>query len=92
MTAGSSRTHWKIVALLCAFSMMSYVLRMNISIAAKFMMSEFSLSQLQVGQIFSSFMLGYALFQVPLGMLGDRWGPRRTPRRDDLPPVARSSW
>src|ERR1700722_6332448 len=58
--------------------MMSYVLRMNISIAAKFMMSEFSLSQIQVGQIFSSFMVGYALFQLPLGMLGDRWGPRLT--------------
>jgi len=78
MTVSSSRTRWRIVSLLCAFSMMSYVLRMNISVAAKFMMSEFSLTQVQIGQIFSSFMLGYALFQLPLGMLGDRWGPRRT--------------
>lgn len=73
-----TRAHWVIVALLFAFSAISYVLRMNISVAAKFIASEFSLSQIQIGQIFSSFMLGYALFQVPAGMLGDRWGPRRT--------------
>jgi ACS family glucarate transporter-like MFS transporter len=29
-----------------------------------------------MGQIFSSFMLGYALFQVPAGRLGDVLGPR----------------
>jgi ACS family glucarate transporter-like MFS transporter len=62
--------------LLVAFSFMSYVLRMNISIASKFMMPEFGLSQIQMGQVFSSFMLGYALFQIPTGVLGDRWGPR----------------
>jgi ACS family glucarate transporter-like MFS transporter len=50
---------------------------MNISIASKFFVQEFGLSQIQIGQIFSSFMLGYALFQLPAGILGDRWGPRR---------------
>jgi ACS family glucarate transporter-like MFS transporter len=50
---------------------------MNISIAAKFFVPEFGLTQIQIGQIFASFMLGYALFQLPAGILGDRWGPRR---------------
>jgi len=67
---------WTIVTMLAGFSLMSYVLRMNISVASKFMMPEFGLSQIQMGQVFSSFMLGYALFQMPAGMLGDRWGPR----------------
>lgn len=65
-----------IVTMLAGFSLTSYVLRMNIAIASKFMMPEFGLSQIQMGQIFSSFMLGYALFQMPVGMLGDWWGPR----------------
>ena len=68
---------WQIVVLLATFSLISYVLRMNISIASKFLILEFGLTQVQIGQIFASFMLGYALFQLPAGILGDRWGPRR---------------
>jgi ACS family glucarate transporter-like MFS transporter len=30
-----------------------------------------------MGQVFSAFMLGYALFQIPWGVLGDRFGPQR---------------
>lgn len=77
MEADAKVTRWMIVGLLACFSLMSYVLRMNISIASKLMMPEFGLTQVQIGQIFGSFMLGYALFQVPAGILGDRWGPRR---------------
>ena len=39
-------------------------------------MPAFSLSKVQMGQIFSSFMVGYALFQIPAGIIGDRWGPK----------------
>jgi ACS family glucarate transporter-like MFS transporter len=64
------------VGLLTGVSFVSYVERMNISVAAKFMAPEFGLSQIQMGQVFSSFMLGYAIFQAPAGRLGDRFGPR----------------
>ncbi len=30
-----------------------------------------------MGQVFSAFVFGYALFQIPGGWLGDRWGARR---------------
>jgi len=66
-----------IVTFLAALSLVCYVLRMNISVASKFLLVEFGLTQIQIGQVFSSFMLGYALFQLPAGILGDRWGPRR---------------
>jgi ACS family glucarate transporter-like MFS transporter len=49
---------------------------MNISVAAQYMMPELELSQVQMGQIFSAFLLGYSLFQIPLGILGDRFGSR----------------
>jgi MFS transporter, ACS family, glucarate transporter len=68
---------WYIVAMLVGFSMVSYIERMNISVAAKFMMPELGLSQIQMGQIFSAFLIGYSLLQVPFGMLGDRFGPYR---------------
>lgn len=73
--AGNLR--WIIVALLVGFSMVSYIERMNISVAAKFMMPELDLSQAQIGQVFSAFLLGYSMLQVPMGMLGDRFGPSR---------------
>jgi len=67
-----------IVLLLSLFSLVGYVLRMNISVAAPFMMAELHLDKIQMGQVFSAFMLGYALFQVPWGVSGDRLGPGRT--------------
>jgi ACS family glucarate transporter-like MFS transporter len=67
-----------IVALLSLFSLTGYVLRMNISVASPFMMTELHLDKIQMGQVFSAFMLGYALFQVPWGVSGDRIGPGRT--------------
>src|SRR4051812_6856525 len=72
----TSAVRWKIVGLLTGVSFVSYVERMNISVAAKFMAPEFGLSQIQMGQVFSSFMLGYAISQVPAGRLGDLLGPR----------------
>ncbi|MFN7949847.1 MAG: MFS transporter [Blastocatellia bacterium] len=65
-----------ILFLLAGLSLASYVLRSNISIAAKFMKPELGLDDIQMGQVFSAFMLGYALFQIPGGWLGDRKGPR----------------
>jgi ACS family glucarate transporter-like MFS transporter len=40
-------------------------------------MKEFGLNQIEMGRIFSSFLLGYALFQIPSGAIADRFGARR---------------
>ena len=66
---------FSLVILLSAFSLVGYVLRMNISVASPYMMAELHLDKIQMGQVFSAFMLGYALFQVPWGVFGDRIGP-----------------
>ncbi|RPJ64580.1 MAG: MFS transporter [Acidobacteria bacterium] len=72
----ATAVRWRIVALLAGFSLVSYALRTNISIAAALMRSDLHLSQVQLGQIFSAFLIGYAVFQVPAGALGDRFGAR----------------
>jgi ACS family glucarate transporter-like MFS transporter len=71
-----SNVRRKIVFMLVAFSVLSYALRMNISIAQHAMAPELGLSDFQLGQIFSAFMLAYALFQIPSGIWGDRRGAR----------------
>jgi len=57
-------------------SMVTYVDRINISVTARQMMPAFGLTDQQMGHIFSAFVLGYALFQIPGGRVGDRWGAR----------------
>ncbi len=72
-----TRVRWRVLLLLLLISIITYVDRVNISVTARQMMPALGLTDLQMGQIFSAFVFGYALFQVPGGWLGDRWGPRR---------------
>jgi MFS transporter, ACS family, glucarate transporter len=62
--------------MLFGLSCASYVERVNISVAAELMMPALSLSKGDMSLIFNSFLIGYAIFQVPAGWLGDRFGPR----------------
>lgn len=72
-----SRVRWQILGLLFLISVVTYIDRVNISVAGKEIMPAFDLSAVQMGNVFSAFVLGYALFQIPGGWLGDRWGSRR---------------
>jgi MFS transporter, ACS family, glucarate transporter len=58
-------------------SVLLYVDRVCISAAKKDVAADLSLSDIQMGWIFSAFSLGYALFQTPSGWMADRFGPRR---------------
>ena len=62
------------VILLSATATASYICRVNVSTAGPLLMKEFGLSQVSMGRVFSAFLLGYALFQVPAGALADKWG------------------
>jgi MFS transporter, ACS family, glucarate transporter len=73
----ANRKAWFAVALLCATATASYICRVNVSTAGALLMTEFGLSQAAMGRVFSAFLLGYALFQVPAGAFADRWGARR---------------
>jgi ACS family glucarate transporter-like MFS transporter len=65
------------VALLSGTAMASYLARVNLSVVGEPLMREQGLTQAQLGRVFSAFLVGYALCQVPGGMLADRWGTRR---------------
>jgi ACS family glucarate transporter-like MFS transporter len=68
---------WPIVAMLCATATAGYICRVNVSTAGPLLMKEFGLSQIEMGRIFSAFLLGYALFQIPSGAIADRIGSRK---------------
>jgi ACS family glucarate transporter-like MFS transporter len=77
MTQTGERPTWVWVALLFVTATAGYLCRTNLSIAAALMMPEFGISQAQMGTVFSAFLLGYAIFQMPGGILADRVGARR---------------
>ena len=65
-----------LILTLSCFSLVAYVLRMNISVAAVFLVLELHLTKAQLGQLFGSFLVGYTAFQLPWGIFGDRFGAR----------------
>ena len=71
-----TRIRWRVLALLFLVNVVSFVDRLNITVASKPMSAQLGLSDLQFGTIFSAFVLGYALCQIPAGWLGDRFGHR----------------
>jgi ACS family glucarate transporter-like MFS transporter len=58
-------------------SMLVYVDRIGISVAKEPMTEALQLSDKQFGWVLSMFALGYALFQTPLGIVSDKFGPRK---------------
>ncbi|MSQ68964.1 MAG: MFS transporter [Gammaproteobacteria bacterium] len=75
--AAPTRVRWRIIALVFLAYVLMYIDRINISVAARYILPEYGLSQIEFGGIFSAFVLTYALAQIPGGWLGDRYGPRR---------------
>ena len=61
---------------LWAFAFLSYLLRTNIAVAQQYMARDLHWNNTQIGYIFTAFLVGYTTFQVPAGVLGDRFGPR----------------
>jgi ACS family glucarate transporter-like MFS transporter len=65
-----------IVALLVLLSVMTYFDRTIITIAGPRIITEFSLSETEMGLVYSAYLLTYALLMVPGGLLADLLGPR----------------
>ncbi len=72
-----SFVRWRMFIVIALGSFVSYALRSNLSIAAPTMIADLNLTDIQWGYVMAAFPAGYALFQFPGGMLGDKFGPRR---------------
>jgi len=80
-TTGSpeaSLIRWRVLLVMMLASFVSYVLRYNVSTAGPSMMADLGITELHLGYMASAMSVGYALFQLPGGMLTDAVGPRRT--------------
>src|SRR5436190_1502542 len=73
----ATRRRFGVVAFAAVVAALTYVDRVCISKAEPFLTKEFGLGPTQMGYVFAAFGIGYALFEVPGGWLGDRIGARK---------------
>jgi len=73
----TSHVRWFLIFWLFVLSAVAFLDRVNISIAGSSIASEYHLTNVELGWVFSAFLAGYALFQTLGGRLADRFGPRR---------------
>ncbi|MBV8893778.1 MAG: MFS transporter [Acidobacteria bacterium] len=72
----ATHIRWGILASVVAVTILTYLDRLNLGIAGKYIQDELSFSTHTMGWVLSAFLLGYSLFQVPGGWAGDRFGPK----------------
>jgi ACS family glucarate transporter-like MFS transporter len=68
---------FRILGVLFVLSFVNYLLRNNLSVAMPSIREEFGFSNAELGWILGSFNFAYALFQIPGGIFGEVYGPRR---------------
>jgi len=66
----------KALALMFLLTLVTYLDRVAISATASEMSSELGLTKTEMGHVFSAFVLGYVLFEIPGGWWADRFGAR----------------
>lgn len=80
VTPGYALTHrirWRIFGMLFGFGCVIYLQQKSLTVAAERMMPDLGLSQMQIGWLEWALVLGYAAFQLPGGVIGQRVGAHR---------------
>ena len=72
-----TRARYWVVVFALTLAVLSYVQRVAISVAAVPISRELHLNNAQMGWVFGAFGLSYAIFELPMGLAGDRLGVRR---------------
>lgn len=79
MEKGSmSNFRWKVAWIIFIISFISYMDRVALSVATPVIMKEYEFTKMDMGLMQSFFFAGYALMQVPGGMLAEKFGARLT--------------
>jgi len=75
--ASPTRVRYWVLVFAVTLAVITYIDRVCISFAARFIQADLHLSQVQLGYAFSAFAWTYAIFEIPGGFLGDWMGARR---------------
>jgi len=71
-----SKYRWVVVSFAMLMGFVSYMDRVNLSVATPVIMREFGFTKIDMGMMQTAFFVAYAAFQIPGGMLAEYFGPR----------------
>ena len=72
-----SRVRFGVFGFICTLSLLTYLDRVCIMRVQGDIQHDLGLTAEQMGWVFSAFLIGYGLFEIPGGWMGDVWGPRK---------------
>lgn len=72
-----TRARYGVVGFALTLAILAYIQRVAISQAAGPISADLGLDKVEMGYVFGAFALSYALFEIPMGLLGDKLGVRR---------------
>jgi MFS family permease len=75
--ARPTQVRYHVLGWLCLAAMISYIHRGCLAVPAEVIQRDLRLDDVQMGLVMGAFFVAYAVFQLPSGWLGDRWGTRR---------------
>jgi ACS family glucarate transporter-like MFS transporter len=77
MASKATKMRWFLGAVMFLISFISYMDRVNLSVATPEIMKEFNFTKIEIGWMQTAFFIGYSLIQIPGGMLAESFGHRR---------------
>lgn len=79
MNESPTRPTWvryQVLAAACSLAVLTYIHRLSFARALPYLEKDLALSDEQATWLTAMFMLAYGIFEVPGGLIGDRWGVR----------------
>jgi sugar phosphate permease len=71
-----SLVRYQVLAAACSLAVITYIHRVGFATASAEFKSSLGLSEQHLGNLMAAFMVGYGLFEIPWGFLGDKFGVR----------------
>jgi ACS family glucarate transporter-like MFS transporter len=71
------RVRYRVLGMLVLLSIITYLDRICIAVAASTIMKDLSITTEAWGWVLSAFFISYGVFEIPAGAAGDRWGQRK---------------
>jgi MFS transporter, ACS family, glucarate transporter len=72
----ASRVRYQVLMFVCVLAVITYIQRLGFSSGTPFIEKSLDLDDEHMGYFAAAFLVAYGLFQVPGGLLGDRFGAR----------------
>ncbi len=76
--SGATQVRYTVLISACSLAVITYLQRVGFATASAEFKKPLGLSDDDLGWIMAAFMIGYGIFEMPWGFLGDRFGVRHT--------------